>query len=78
MRTDINDRFIKVANISHIQKLNNVGCEETIPETSRSKLESKKPNASKTFFATITKEIITGGGGAEKVSEMLAIFFILD
>ena len=29
--------------------------------TGRSKLESKKHNASKTFFATITKEIIMGG-----------------
>ena len=59
--TDITDRFVKVASISHIQKLNSVGCEETFPETSRSKLESKKPNASKTLFATITKEIIMGG-----------------
>lgn len=67
----ITDRFVKVANISHIQKFNNVGREETFPETSSSKLESKKPSASKTFFATITKEIIMR---AEKVSEMLAIF----
>jgi hypothetical protein len=42
IRKIVTDRFVTVATLSHIQKLNNIGCEDTFPETRRRYCELKK------------------------------------